>query len=83
MCNTIKMMPYNGCSQMLHISLKTEKSFIGHPLCLQSVVGLECIRWGWPASTARPVVITAMLVFNFYTPDESRSCYGMAVNIFH
>ena len=27
MCNIIKMMPYNGCPQMLRISLKTEKSF--------------------------------------------------------
>ena len=30
-CNIINMMPYNGCSQMLHISLKTEKYFIAHP----------------------------------------------------
>ena len=40
-CNINKMMPRNGCSQMLHISLKTEKSFIAHPWCLQSVVDLE------------------------------------------
>ena len=49
----IKMMPYNGYSQMLCISLKTEKSFIAHPWCLQPVVGLECIQWGWSAATAR------------------------------
>ena len=46
-------MPYNGYSQILRISLKTEKSFIVHPWCLQSVVGLECIHWGWSAATAR------------------------------
>ena len=27
-CNIINMMPYNGCSQMLHISLKTEKNLL-------------------------------------------------------
>ena len=37
----LKMVPYNGCSQMLHISFKTEKSFIAHPWCLLSIVGLE------------------------------------------
>ena len=41
MRNIIKMMPYNSCSQILAISLKTEKSFIAHPWCLLSVVGLE------------------------------------------
>ena len=35
------MMPYNDCSQMLHISLETEKSFIAHPRRLLCVVGLE------------------------------------------
>ena len=40
-CNIINMMPYNGCSQMLHISLKTEKSFIAHPWRLLCVVGLD------------------------------------------
>ena len=40
-CNIINMMPYNGCLQMLHISLKTEKSFIAHPWRLLCVVGLE------------------------------------------
>ena len=40
-CNIIKTMPYNGCSQMVSISLKTKKSFIAHPWCLLSVVGLE------------------------------------------
>ena len=28
MCNIIKMMPYNGCSHMLRISLKTEKNIL-------------------------------------------------------
>ena len=32
---------------------KTKKSFIAHPWCLQSVVGLECIHWGWSAAIAR------------------------------
>ena len=41
MCNIITTMPYNGCSQMVSISLKTKKSFIAHPWCLLSVVGLE------------------------------------------
>ena len=36
MCNIIKMMPYNGCSQMLRISLKTKFFYIAHPWCLQS-----------------------------------------------
>ena len=40
-CDIIKMMPYNSCSQMLHISLKMEKSFITHPCCPLSVVGPE------------------------------------------
>ena len=40
-CDIIKRMPYNGCSQMVSISLKTQKSFIAHPCCLLSVVGLE------------------------------------------
>ena len=40
-CNIINMMLYNGCSQILHISLKTEKYFIAHPWRLLSVVGLE------------------------------------------
>ena len=40
-CNIINTMPYNGCSQMLHISLKTEKSFIAHPWRPLCVVGLE------------------------------------------
>ena len=40
--NIIKTMPYNGCSQMVSISIKTKKkSFITHPWCLLSVVGLE------------------------------------------
>ena len=41
MCNIIKMLPYNGCSQMLHVSLKTEIFFIANPCCLLSIVGLE------------------------------------------
>ena len=53
MCNIIKMMLRYGCSQMLHISFKTEKSFISHSWCLQSVVGLGCIHWGWSAAPAR------------------------------
>ena len=40
-CNIINMMPCNGCSQMLHIWLKTEKSFIAYPWRLLCVVGLE------------------------------------------
>ena len=40
-CNIIKTMPYNGCSQMVSISLKTKKSFIAHLWCMLSVVGLE------------------------------------------
>ena len=43
-CNIVKMVPYNGCSQILHISLKTEKSFIAHPWCLLSIVGLKVKR---------------------------------------
>ena len=35
------------------ILLKRKKSFIAHPWCLQSVVGLQCIRWGWSAVTAQ------------------------------
>ena len=51
-CNIIKMMPYNICSQMLHILLKTEKSFIAHPWCLLSVVGLEeYSAHDWQAAT--------------------------------
>ena len=53
MGNIIKMLQYYGYSQMLRISLKMEKSFIAHPWCLQSVVGLECIHWGWSAATAQ------------------------------
>ena len=52
-CIIIKMMPYNSCSQMLHISLKTEKSFIAHPLCMLSVVGLgEYSAHDWRAATS-------------------------------
>ena len=40
-CNTIKMMRYNGCSEMLYISLKMEKEIIAHPWWLLSVVGLD------------------------------------------
>ena len=50
MRNIIKMMQYNGYSQILRISLKTEKSFIARPWCLQPIVGLECIHWGWSAA---------------------------------
>ena len=42
--NIINMMPFNGCSQMLHISLKTEKSFIAHPWRLLCVVALRSIQ---------------------------------------
>ena len=49
MCNIIKIMLYKSYSQMLCNYLKTEKSFIAHHWCLQSVVGLECIHWGWSA----------------------------------
>ena len=49
-CNIINMMPYNGCSQMLHISLKTEKSFYRPPL----TPVVRCWPWGvfslWVAS---------------------------------
>ena len=31
MCNIIKAMPYNGCSQLVSISLKTKKYYIAHP----------------------------------------------------
>ena len=52
-CNIINMMPYNGCSQMLHISLKTEKSFIAHPWHLLCVVGLEeYSAHDWRAATS-------------------------------
>ena len=52
-CNIINMMPYNGCSQMLHISLKTEKSFIAHPWRLLCVVGLEeYSAHAWRAATS-------------------------------
>ena len=50
MCNIIKMMSYKCCSQMLCISLKTEKSFIAHPWCLLSVAGLEYEFSSWLAS---------------------------------
>ena len=44
-CNIINMMPYNGCSQMLHISLKTEKSFISHPWrLLHALLALRSIQ---------------------------------------
>ena len=56
-CNIINMMPYNGCSQMLHVSLKTEKYFIAHAWRLLCVVGLEeysAHDWRAPTSgTAR------------------------------
>ena len=46
-------MPYNGCSQMLHISLKTEKSFIAHPSRLLCIVGLEeYSAQDWRAATS-------------------------------
>ena len=52
-CNIINMMPYNGCSQMLHISLKTEKSFIAHLWRLLCVVGLEeYSAHDWRAATS-------------------------------
>ena len=35
MCYIFKMMPYNGCSQMLRILLKIKNSFIAQPWCLQ------------------------------------------------
>ena len=51
--NIINMIPYNGCSQMLHISLKTEKSFIAHPWCLLCIVGLEVYSaHDWGAATS-------------------------------
>ena len=53
MCNIINLMPYNGCLQMLHISLKTEKSFIAHPWRLLCVVGLEeYSAHDWRAATS-------------------------------
>ena len=53
MCNIIYMMPYTGCSEMLHISLKTEKSFIAHPWRLLCVVGLEeYSAHDWRAATS-------------------------------
>ena len=60
MCNIIKVVLYNGYSQMLRISLKTEKYFIAHPSCLQSVVGLECFHLGLFSrySTARSGTVT-------------------------
>ena len=52
-CYIIKTMPYNGCSQMVSISLKTKKSFIAHPWCLLSVVGLEKYSaHDWRAATS-------------------------------
>ena len=52
-CNIINIMSYNGCLQMLHISLKTEKSFIAHPWCLLCVVGLEVYSaHDWRATTS-------------------------------
>ena len=52
-CNIINMMPYNGCSQMLHFSHKTEKSFIAHPGRLLCVVGLEeYSAHDWRAATS-------------------------------
>ena len=52
-CNIINMMPYNGCSQMLHTSLKTEKYFIAHPWRLLCVVGLEeYSAHDWRAATS-------------------------------
>ena len=52
-CNIINMMPYNGCSQMLHISLQTEKSFIAHHWRLLCVVGLEeYSAHDWRAATS-------------------------------
>ena len=52
-CNIIKTLPYNGCSQMVSISLKTKKSFIAHPWCLLSVVGLEKYSaHDWRAATS-------------------------------
>ena len=59
-CNIIKTMPYNGCSQMVSISLKTKKSFIAHPWCLLSVVGLEKYSLGLVSrySTVRPGTLT-------------------------
>ena len=47
------MMQYNGCSQMLRISLKTENIFIAHPWCLQPVVGLgDYSVHDWRAATS-------------------------------
>ena len=44
MCNTIKMALYNGCSQLLHISLKAEKSFIAHPDACCPLLALRSIQ---------------------------------------
>ena len=53
MCNIIKTMPYNGCSQMVSISLKMKESFIAHPWWLLSVVGLEeYSAHDWRAATS-------------------------------
>ena len=53
MCNIIETMSYNGCSQMVSISLKTNISFIAHPWCLLFVVGLEeYSAHDWRAATS-------------------------------
>ena len=52
-CDIINMMLYDGCSQMLHILLKTETSFIAHSWRLLCVVGLEeYSAHDWRAATS-------------------------------
>ena len=52
-CNIIKTVSYNDCSQIVSISLKTKKSFIAHPWCLLSAVGLEeYSAHDWRAATS-------------------------------
>ena len=43
-CNIIKMVPYNGCSQMLHILLKTEKSLSPTPDACCPLLALRSIQ---------------------------------------
>ena len=44
LCNIIKMVTYNSCSQMLHMSLKMEKSFMAHRWCCCPLLALRSIQ---------------------------------------
>ena len=80
MCNIIKTMPYNGCSQMVSISLKTKKSFIAHPWCLLSVVGLEeySVHNWRPATSVQPAPVT-WCEWGLWT--EQMFCHKSSTNI--